>query len=54
MGEHESQKQPMGRCNSPDLFQQSMNELFNGLEYVRAYIKNLSIIRNKSFEGHIN
>ena len=26
----------MGLCNSPDILQEKMNELFNGLEYVRA------------------
>ena len=31
-----------------------MNELFNGLEYVRTYIDGLLIISNKSFEEHIN
>ena len=31
-----------------------MNELFNGLEYVRTYIDDLLIISNKSFEDHIN
>ena len=28
----------MGLCISPDIFQENMNELLNGLEYVRAYI----------------
>ena len=31
-----------------------MNELFNGLEYVRVYIDDLSIISNGNFEDHIN
>ena len=30
-----------------------MNELFNGLDYVRMYIDNLLIISNKSSEDHI-
>ena len=30
-----------------------MNELFNGLEYIRAYIDNLLIIHNKYFENHL-
>ena len=41
-------------CNSPDIFQEKMNKLFNGLEYVRTYIDDLLIISNKSFEDHIN
>ena len=44
----------MGLCHSPDIFQEKMNELFNGLEYVRTYIDDLLIISNKSFEDHIN
>ena len=30
-----------------------MNELFNGLDYVRTYIDDLLIICNKYLEGHI-
>ena len=31
-----------------------MNELFIGLEYVRAYIDDLIIISNGNFEDHLN
>ena len=31
----------MGLCNSPDIFQEKMNELYNDLEYVRSYIDDL-------------
>ena len=31
-----------------------MNELFNGLEYIRAYMDDLLIISNGNFEGHLN
>ena len=31
-----------------------MNELFNGLEYVKAYIDDLLIIINVNFEDHLN
>ena len=31
-----------------------MNELFNGLEYVRTYIDDLLIISNGNFEDHLN
>ena len=44
----------MGLCNSSDIFQEKMNKLINGLEYVRTYIDDLLIIRNKSFDDHIN
>ena len=44
----------MGLCNSPNIFQEKMNKLFNGLEYFRTYIDDLIIISNKSFEDYIN
>ena len=53
-GKYEYQNLPMGLCNSPDIFQENMNELSNGVEYVRTYIDDLLIIRNKSFDDHIN
>ena len=31
-----------------------MNKVFNGLEYARAYIDDLLIISNKSFQDYIN
>ena len=31
----------MGLCNSPDIFQENMSELFFGLDTVRAYIDDL-------------
>ena len=43
----------MGLCNSPDIFQEEMNELFNDLEYNRAYIDDVSIISNGNFEDHL-
>ena len=44
----------MGLYNSPDIFQEKMNELFNGLEHARAYIDDLLIISNGNFEDHLN
>ena len=44
----------IGLCNSPDIFQEKMSELFNGLEYVRAYIDDFLIISNGNFEDHLN
>ena len=40
-------------CNCLDNFQESMNKLFNNIDYVRAYITYLLIISNKSLEDHI-
>ena len=42
----------MGLCNCPDMFQEKMIELFIGLEYIRTYIDDLSIVSYESFEDH--
>ena len=44
----------MGLYNSSDIFQEKMNEIFNGLECVRAYIDDLLIISNGNFEDCMN
>ena len=43
----------MGLYNRPDIFQEKMNKLLNGLDYVRTYSDDLLIISNKSLEDHI-
>ena len=43
-------KLPVGLCNSPDMFQEKMNELFNCLEYIKTYIDDLFIISDKSLK----
>ena len=40
--------------NSPDIFQEKPNELFNGLENIRTYIDDLLLISNGNFEDHLN
>ena len=52
-GKFEYQRTPMGLCNSPDIFQEKMNELFDGLDFVRAYIDDLLILTKGSFEEHL-
>ena len=44
----------MGLCNSPDIFQEKMNELFAGLDYVRTYIDDLLCISNGTYEDHLD
>ena len=44
----------MRLCDSPDIFQYNVNELFNDLEYVRAYIEDFLIISNGNFEDLLN
>ena len=52
-GKFEYQRIPMGLCNSPDIFQKKMNELFEGLDFVRAYIDDLLVISKGTFESHL-
>jgi hypothetical protein len=52
-GKYEYQRLPMGLCNSPDIFQERMYELFSDLEYVRAYIDDLLITSSSTFEDHL-
>ena len=43
----------MGLCNSPDIFQEKMNKILDGLDYFRIYIDDLLIISYKSLMDHI-
>ena len=52
-GKYEYQHLPMGLCNSPDIFQEHMFELFSDLEYVRAYINDLLVTSCSTFEEHL-
>ena len=44
----------MGLCNAPDIFQEKMNELFDGLDYVRAYIDDLLVLTKGDFDDHLS
>ena len=52
-GKFEYQRIPMGLCNSPDIFQEKMNELFEGLDFVRAYIDDLLCLTKGTFDDHL-
>ena len=43
----------MGLCNSPDIFQENMSELFVGLEKVRVYIDDLLHVTKGSWTAHL-
>jgi hypothetical protein len=53
-GKYEYLRLPMGLCNSPDIFQEKMSELMQGLEFARAYIDDLLVITTGSFEEHLD
>ncbi|MGA1256817.1 MAG: pol polyprotein, partial [Candidatus Nanopelagicaceae bacterium] len=52
-GKFEYQRIPMGLCNSPDIFQEKMNELFEGFEFVRAYIDDVLCLTKGDFDDHL-
>jgi len=52
-GKYEYQAIPMGLCNSPDIFQEKMSELMDGLEFVRTYIDDLLCLTKGTFEEHL-
>ena len=53
-GKYEYQRLPMGLCNSPDIFQEKMSTLMQDLDYVRAYIDDILVVTNESFEDHLD
>ena len=53
-GKYEYLRLPMGLCNSPDIFQEKMSELMEGLEFARAYIDDLLIVSKGNLEDHLD
>ena len=43
----------MGLCNSPNIFQEKMNELFIGIKNIQAYIYDLLILGKLLWNKHI-
>ena len=41
-------------CDSPDIFQEKIKELFNDLKYNETHNDNLLIIINSNYENHLN
>jgi len=52
-GKYEYQAIPMGLCNSPDIFQEKMSELMDGLAFVRTYIDDLLCLTRGTFSDHL-
>ena len=44
---------PMRVANSTDIFQQKMNGLFHGFEFIRVYIQNLLILTKGDWTDHV-
>ena len=40
-------------ANSPENFQQRMNDLFHGFEFIHAYINEIFILTKRDWEDHV-
>ena len=43
----------MGFANSPDIFQQKMNYLFHGFEFICSYIYNLLVLKKGDWTEYV-
>ena len=43
----------MGVCNSPDIFQENLSELFDGLDMLCVYIDDVLVITRNNFKNHL-
>ena len=53
-GKYEYQKLPIGLCNSLENFQEKINKLFAGLEYILVCIDDVLVLIKGSFEDHLS
>ena len=43
----------MGVSNSPEIFQQKMNDLFHGFEFVHTYIYDIFVLTKGDWTDHV-
>ena len=53
-GKYQYLRLPMGIKNSPDIFQAIMADLLGDLDFARAYIDDILIVSNGSFQDHLD
>ena len=53
-GKYVYERLPMGITSSVDIFQEKMNELFFGFEFVRVYLDDLLVLTSSTWEDHLN
>ena len=53
-GKYKYKHIPMGVCNFPNIFQEKMNEMFHGMEFIIAYIDEILIITKDYWSNHLN
>jgi hypothetical protein len=49
----EYQRLPMGLCNSPDIFQEKMNDLLDGLDTIQVYIDDILHVTKGTWQDHL-
>ena len=53
MGKYRYKRLPMGVANSQEMFQQKINNIYHGFEFIRAYMYELLIITKKDWTDHV-
>ena len=53
-GNYNYKRLPMRVCNSPDIFQDKMNEMLRGIEFIRFYINDLLEITKGDCSDHLD
>ena len=52
-GNYKYKRLPLGICNSPENFQEKMNKMFHGFEFILSYIHDLLIITKGDWYNHL-
>ena len=52
-GKYRYKRLPMGVTNSPEIFQQKMNDLFHGFEFICAYKDDMLILTKRDCIDHV-
>ena len=53
LGKYQYKHLPMEVSNSPVIFQEKMNEMFHGFEFIQMYTNNLLIITKGDWPNHL-
>jgi hypothetical protein len=53
-GKYSYLRLPMGIANSPDRFQSIIDQLIDGLNYLRAYLHDILIVAKIIYEDHLS
>ena len=53
-GKYKYKRLPMGICSYPDIFQENMNKMIHGFEFISAYTNDLLIITKSDLSDHLN